>query len=231
MFHNKRIIAIIPARGGSKRLPGKNIKELAHKPLIAWTIDAALNSSILDTIMVNTDDQRIVAIAKKYRAEVPFLRENNLATDTASSLDVIEQTLLYYNSQNIDFDIVILLQPTSPLRNSDDIKNALNLFIDKKAASVLSVCEVEHPIQWSNTLDNSLSMDNFIKEEHRNTRSQDLEKNYRLNGAIYIWDCKEFLLKKESIITPAFSYIMPRERSIDIDEEIDFKLAELLLKI
>lgn len=229
MYKNKKILAVIPARGGSKRLPGKNIKDLCGKPLIAWTIDSALKSNLFDEVMVNTDDIEIAEISKGYGATVPFIRSTELATDTASSMDVVIQTVNFYLENEKNFDIVLLLQPTSPLRTSQDIINAINLYLEKNANSVLSVCEVDHPVQWSNTLNDSLSMDSFIRESIKGKRSQDLETNYRLNGAIYIWDSIQLLQCRETIISPSFAYVMNRKSSVDIDEEIDFKYAKLLL--
>lgn len=230
MYNNKKILAIIPARGGSKRLPGKNIKELAGKPLIAWTIEAALQSEIFDTIMVSTDDSEIARLSKLYGADVPFIRDSELSTDTSSSIDVVLDTLRFYENKNENFNIVILLQPTSPLRESNDIIGALQLFEDNKAESVISVCEVDHPVQWCNELSNSLSMDSFFKEEYKNKRSQDFSKSYRLNGAIYIWDKEHFISEKNVIIPKSFAYVMDKNSSVDIDEEIDFIIAEALLK-
>lgn len=230
MYRDKKILAIIPARGGSKRLPGKNIKKLCGKPLIAWTIEAALKSKIFDEVMVNTDDHTIAYISKENGASIPFIRSSELATDTASSVDVILHTIKYYQGIKTDFDIVVLLQPTSPLRTYEDIVSAVNLFIDKRANSVISVCEVDHPIQWTNTLNESLSMDSFIRDEVKGKRSQDLETNYRLNGAIYIWATKSFINVSETIISPSFAYIMSKEGSVDIDEDIDFLVATKLLE-
>lgn len=230
MYRNKRILAIIPARGGSKRLPGKNIKSLCGKPLIAWTIEAALTANVFDEIMVNTDDLEIANTAKKYGALIPFIRKSELASDTASSIDVVTNTLKYYNENKKLFDIVVLLQPTSPLRSPKDIQNSLDLFMEKDASSVLTVCEVDHPVQWANSLDNTFSLDNFIREDVKGKRSQDLDIHYRLNGAIYVWSVKKLLKVKEAILFPSFAHIMPRERSVDIDEEVDFKIAEVLVK-
>lgn len=229
MYKEKTVLAIIPARGGSKRLPGKNKLDLFGKPLIAWTIDAAINSKVFDEVMVSTDDKEIAEIAIKHSASIPFMRSENLSTDTASSLDVVEDIITLYKHNNKHYDIVVLLQPTSPLRDSDDIVNALDTFVVKEANSVLSVCEVDHPLQWCNSLDETLSMESFLKVSVKNSRSQNLETYYRLNGAIYIWDVDSFLQKKESILPPSFATIMPRERSVDIDEKIDFLLAEALL--
>ncbi|WP_028862343.1 cytidylyltransferase domain-containing protein [Psychromonas aquimarina] len=226
---NRKVLAIIPARGGSKRLPRKNILSLAGKPLIAWSIDAAIGSQIFDQIIVNTDNSEIAEIAEQFGATVPFLRPEALASDTASSIDVIKHTLLWYLEKGVHFTEVVLLQATSPLRNSNDIKEAFDIYTGKAASSVLSVCEVDHPTQWCNTLDDSLSMNNFVKESKRKSRSQDFDKEFRLNGAIYIWNVEQFLTQNAAIIEPSFASIMPRIRSIDIDEEIDFKIAQCLL--
>ncbi len=228
MYKGKTVLAIIPARGGSKRLPGKNIRNLLGKPLIAWSIEAAIHSNFFDEIMVNTDDQQIADISIEYGAMVPFLRHAGLSTDVASSLDVVKDTLDFYAKNNRCFDVVVLLQPTSPLRNSEDIIGAMELFSDKSASSVLSVCEVDHPIQWCNSLDSTLSMDSFISEGVKGVRSQDLEKHYRLNGAIYIWGVSVFSREPEAIVVPSYASVMPSERSVDIDSENDFIFAELL---
>ncbi len=229
MRDNKKILAIIPARGGSKRLPGKNIKNLGGKPLIAWTIEAAIESNLFDEIMVNTDSKEIAKEAQKFGASTPFIRPEKLASDTASSLDMVKHTLEYYKEQGSRFTTVILLQPTSPLRTSNDIINAYQLFDKKNATSVLSVCEVDHPTSWCNTLNKSLSMKGFIKPSISKNRSQDFDSEYRLNGAIYIWNVNTFLESNDTIIEPSFASIMPRERSIDIDEEIDFIIASALI--
>lgn len=227
MTNCRKVLAIIPARGGSKRLPRKNILPLAGKPLIAWTIEAARNSQIFDEIIVNTDSQEISDIAKSFGASIPFIRPAILSSDTAGSIDVVKHTLEWYHNEGIYFNDVVLLQPTSPLRNEDDIKSAYDLYIAKRASSVLSVCEVDHPTAWCNRLDESLSMNGFIKSQ--GSRSQDLEKEYRLNGAIYIWEVKQLLNQSKTIIEPSFASIMPRNRSVDIDEDIDFKIAQAII--
>ena len=229
MNKTEKTLAIIPARGGSKRLPGKNIKLLAGKPLIAWAIDAAIKSDLFDEIMVNTDSDEIAKVAENFGANIPFIRPDELASDTANSLDVIKHTLDWYQKQGRNFTNVILLQPTSPLRTATDISKAYELFYNNAAASVLSVCEVDHPTNWCNNLDESLSMKGFIKPSTGETRSQDFEKEYRLNGAIYIWNVDAFMASSKSIIEPSFASIMPRERSTDIDEEIDFIVASAMI--
>jgi CMP-N-acetylneuraminic acid synthetase len=229
MLDGRKILAIIPARGGSKRLPKKNILPLAGKPLIAWTIDAAIKSQAFAEVMVNTDDNEIAEISCNYGATIPFIRPGYLGEDTSTSVDVIKHTLLWYKNNGVNFTEVVLLQPTSPLRNEKDITVAIELYKLKNAASVLSVTEVDHPTNWCNTLDSSLSMKGFIKTDNRGERSQDFDKEYRLNGAIYIWNVEKFLIEGKTIIEPSFASVMVRNRSVDIDEKIDFDLAEFLL--
>ena len=220
------LLAIIPARGGSKRLVGKNIKELFTKPLVAWTIEAALKSKYVGRVVVSTDDQEISDISKKYGAEVPFLRPRELSEDGSSSLSVVRHAI---ESLDETFDAVVLLQPTSPLRTEFHIDQAFELMEKNHANAVISVCEVDHPVEWTNTLPKDGNMRGFIAEEHRNKRSQDLEKRYRLNGAIY-------LVKTNLVFTDAgfmpeegtYAYIMDRESSVDIDDMVDFKMAESL---
>jgi len=224
------ILTIIPARGGSKRLPRKNILSLAGKPLIAWTIEAAKNARTAKTICVSTDDPEIARIATEYGADVPFLRPAELASDTATSVAVALHALDWYKSQGLNFDTMLLLQPTSPLRSSKDIDDAFELFKKNNANSVTSVCEVDHSPLWSNTLPANLSMDGFIPESVKNLRSQDLPTYYRLNGALYLVRT-DVLLRERSFIasTGSFAYIMPRDRSIDIDTKLDFIVAESIL--
>ncbi|GAG81989.1 unnamed protein product [marine sediment metagenome] len=174
MYKNKTIIALIPARGGSKGLPRKNIKELDGKPLIAHTIEVAKQSRIFDRIIVSTDDKEIAEVAKEYGAEVPFIRPAELATDTADAMDVLIHALKWFKNKGQNFDYVMKLQPTSPLRTEQDIKNSMDLIIQKDGDSILSVSECEHHPFWSNTLGTDLKMNNFIKKEIRKKNRQEL---------------------------------------------------------
>ncbi len=229
MYNNKKVLAIIPARGGSKRLPGKNILDLAGKPLIAWTIEAARQSRFIDKVVVSTDDKVIMQISLKYGADVPFLRPPELATDTASSIDVVYHAINFFKENGESYDYIILLQPTSPLRTSKDIDNAFEMLNDKTKA-VVSVCETDHPPLWSNTLPEDLSMKDFIKPEIKNKRSQDLPKYYRLNGAVYISEL-EYLKKNYDFFgNETRTFIMSRENSVDIDTKLDFRLVSCFLK-
>ena len=226
MYTNKTFLAIIPARGGSKRLPRKNILDLCGKPLIAYTIEAALKSKYIDKVIVSSDDEEILNISKKIGADI-IKRPIDLANDTATTFDAIKHTI-----ENVEkYDYIVLLQPTSPLRNEKHIDEAMELLEKKKADAIVSVCEMEHSPLWSNTLPKDGNMNNFLKDEILNKRSQDLEKYYRLNGAIYICKTDKLLENKSFFLKDnIFAYIMDREYSIDIDEEIDFKIAEVLMK-
>lgn len=227
MYDGKSFLAIIPARGGSKRLPRKNVLDLCGKPLIAWSIEAALKSKYIHKVVVSSDDDEILYISKKYGAET-ISRPNELANDTATTFDAIKHTI-----DNIEkYDYIVLLQPTSPLRDSKHIDEAIELFQNKNADAVISVCEMEHSPLWSNTLDDSLSMKYFLRNEILNKRSQDLEKYYRLNGAIYICKTDKLLEEKSFMLNEnIFAYKMDRKSSIDIDEEIDFKIANYIKEI
>ena len=231
MIGQQRLLAIIPARGGSKRLPRKNILDLSGKPLIAWTIEAALNSKYIDRIVVSTDDQEIANISRKYGAEVPFLRPKSLATDDASSIDTVINVLGEVEIINQHYEYIVLLQPTSPLRTEIDIDKAIELLEKKSADSVISVCEVDHPPQWNNTLPDDGNMQLFFREDNANNRSQDFDIYYRLNGAIYIVKI-ERLLKEESLFlkTNTFAYCMDAYSSVDIDKEEDLMVAKCFVK-
>lgn len=227
-----KYLAIIPARKGSKRLPNKNILKLGNKPLIAWTIEAALKSKYIDEVMVTTDSAEIAVFAKNYGAKVPFIRPNELATDKASSNDVVKHAVDFYKQKGQTFENIILLQPTSPLRTTNNIDNAIKLQIEKNANSIISVCETDHSPLWSNTLNSDNSMEKFIKPEVKGKRSQDLETYYRLNGAVYIVKTSTFLKEKSFFSKKkSFAYKMDKKHSIDIDDEIDFKLAEIVIKL
>lgn len=218
---NHDILAIIPARGGSKRLPDKNILDFAGKPLIAWTIDAALKSKYITNVIVSTDDGRIASIAKKYGAKVPFLRPDSLASDESIIIDVV---LDLVNKLSEKYKYIALLQPTSPLRTSQHIDESFEQLGDKDA--VVSLVKTEHPIEWYNTLSSNKNLDNFIDGAIRNKRSQDLPEWYRINGAIYIVKTIALLREKSFLLEKgAVAYVMDRDVSIDIDQKQDFIMA------
>ncbi|HGY1050176.1 TPA: pseudaminic acid cytidylyltransferase [Aeromonas salmonicida subsp. pectinolytica] len=220
-------IAIIPARGGSKRLPNKNILPFSGKPLITWTIEAALESKLFDMVLVSTDSQEIADIATHAGATVPFLRPAKLASDTATTNDVISHMVKWIEVHYRAVSRITLLQPTSPLRDANNIKEAMALYDMKNALAVISVCELEHPIQYCNRLPADLSMEGFLPTA-ANRRSQELETYYRLNGAIYIFG-REFVGNMSDIYSKgSLAYIMSKYKSIDIDDEFDFNMAEFI---
>ncbi len=226
MYTNKTFLAIIPARGGSKRLPRKNVLDLCGKPLIVHTIEAALKSKYINKVIVSSDDEEILNISSNFGADI-IKRPIDLANDTATTFDTIKHTIDNFEK----YDYIVLLQPTSPLRNEKHIDEAMELLEKKKADAIVSVCEMEHSPLWSNTLPKDGNMNNFLKDEILNKRSQDLEKFYRLNGAIYICKTEKLIENKSFFLKDnIFAYIMNRENSVDIDEEIDFKIAEVILK-
>lgn len=222
-------LAIIPARCGSKGLKDKNIKLLNGKPLIAYTIEAAIKSEKFSHIMVSTDSYDYAKIAIEYGAEVPFYRSENTSSDSASSWDVVKEVLEEYKKSGIEFDTFTLLQPTSPLRDFSDIKNAFNIFNEKSAIAVVSVCEMEHSPLWSNILPADDSMNGFLKDTS-NRQRQRLDKFYRINGAIYLSTVKAFYENTNLYREGCFAYKMPLEKSIDIDTELDFKITESIIK-
>ena len=223
----EKVLAVIPARSGSKRLPGKNMLEFYGTPLIGHTIDAAKNSACITDIYVSTDCPIIqeYALSKKVRA--PKLRPAMLAGDSIATSEVLIELLSDFDSLP---QTIILLQPTSPLRSNIDIEGAFSLYKSKKAKNVVSVCEVSHPIQWSGKIGNDLKLGGFLDKNFITCRSQDLEKYFQLNGAIYIVDTQEFLSNKRLFFNDnnSFAYIMPKSRSVDIDDHIDFELAKVL---
>ena len=225
-------IAIIPARSGSKGLKDKNIKLLCDKPLLAYSIEAAKESGQFMEIMVSTDSEEYAKIAKDYGANVPFLRSCENSGDKASSWDVVKEVLLWYREQGRSFDSAALLQPTSPLRTGVDIKNAYEIFNHNNAKGVVGLCETEHSPLWCNTLPENRSLKGFLDNELISKGRQQLSQYYRINGAIYLVrlekeiETMDFSLYEEN----CFAYLMPGERSVDIDTELDFKIAETVLR-
>ncbi len=231
MIDGNRILAIIPARGGSKRLPRKNILDLAGKPLIAWTIESALGSKYIDKVVVSTDDNEICDISKGYGASVPFLRPDCLSTDSAKSVDTTLHTIHFLKNTGDEYKYVILLQPTSPLRSTNHIDLSIEQLIDKKAESMISVSKVEHPLEWIGILPNNLSMTDFISKENINQNSQELPDYYRINGAIYICNIEKIISERTFFLShDSYAYCMNQEDSIDIDNLVDFLVAKVIIE-
>jgi N-acylneuraminate cytidylyltransferase len=224
------ILTIIPARGGSKGIPEKNTKLLAGKPLIAYSIEAAIKSEYINRVVVSTDDDEIAQISKKYGAEV-IKRPSELAQDDSSTIDAVIHVLNTLENEGYSADIVVLLQPTSPLRTQEDVDSAINLFIKNmdKCDSLVSVCEFDHSPYWSLKVEGDYLKPNF-GEEYFKMRRQDLPKLYMPNGSIFISKKKSLLNSKSFYNGNKIPYFMKTEESIDIDTIIDFKLAELILE-
>ena len=224
-----RNIAVIPARSGSKGLPDKNIKELRGKPLMAYTIEAARESGKFDTVHVSTDSFRYAEIAKEYGADVPFLRAEELASDSASTWDAVKYVLAEYEKRGKVYDTVTVLQPTSPLRTAADIAGVFRLFEEKQANMVSSVCEMEHSPLWSNVLPEDLSMAEFEDESVADLPRQSLPVYYRENGAVYLLKVSHLMQGGNIYKNGCYAYIMEKLHSVDIDDQLDFLVAETIL--
>jgi len=231
MINNKKVLAIIPARSGSKRIHNKNIVDFDGKPLIYWSIIAGLKSKYVDSVLVSTNDEYIADISRLFGASVPFLRPESISGDSSPTMSAIQYTVNELIKMGEVYDYVLLLQPTSPLRTYLHIDSAVRFMVEKEANAVIGVTEVEHPIEWSNTLPEDNSMVNFISRENDGLRSQDLEKRYRKNGAIYL--CKlDFVLRNNSLVnmSKAYGFIMDRFSSVDIDTVDDLFCALMYRK-
>jgi CMP-N,N'-diacetyllegionaminic acid synthase len=224
------ILGIIPARGGSKGIFRKNISPLAGKPLIGWTIEAALNSQVCEQLIVSTDDPEIATVACVYGADTPFIRPPSLSSDTATSLSVVEHAIDSMNDTCAKtFSHVLLLQPTSPLRTAEDIQNAV-IIAKKTDAAVVSVCVPQHHPYLSKIILEDGTLGNLIPESAQCSNRQDFPPVFTLNGAIYIISVDG--LRKEKTFTPqkTLPYVMPTERSLDIDTPWDLFLAEQIIQ-
>jgi len=223
-------LAIIPARGGSKGLPGKNIRPLAGVPLIGHTIRAARAARLVDRVIVTTDDEEIASVAREFEAEVPFLRPAELSDDQASGVDVCHHALEYVESEmGYRPDLVVLLQPTSPLRNAEDINSAIRLLLESKADSVVSLKAVTEFPQWMKKMDEESRISPLFDELEITSARQDLEKSYLLNGAIYLSTVEAMKKHRGFYGGDTRGYLMGEEHSVDIDTLHDFLLAEALL--
>lgn len=224
------MIALIPARGGSKGLPNKNIKLLNGKPLIAYTIEAALQAKEISRVIVSTDYENIKEVALQYGADIPFLRPDFLATDSSSSLDVFKYTInRLEEEENIVIDNFVVLQPTSPLRTSKHIDEAISLFREKEAKAVVSYCKEYHSIFWHKKIDSKGKIVNIFEGDFSKNR-QEIEETYFPNGAIYVFN-KNYIFGTKDYSNDCYAYIMDREYSIDIDTIDDFLYAEFLINL
>ena len=228
MINNLKVLALIPARGGSKGIKDKNIVDVCGKPLIAYSIDAAKRSKYVDDIVVTTDSEKIKEVAEKYGADVPFLRPNELATDNSKTIDAVIHAVNTLKESGQNYDILILLQPTCPLRTTEDIDNSLELFVSKGCVALVSVNKVkEHPILMRKINEDGM-MDNLLNIPST-IRRQDMPPIYKVNGSIYINLIKE-LSNNTSLNDNPLAYITDNEHSIDIDNLDDVERVKNILR-
>ena len=226
------MLCIIPARGGSKGVPGKNIKEICGKPLIAWTIEAAKKAKGIDRVIVTTDDEAIANVAREYGAEVPFMRPAELSSDTASAIDVyLHATEFVMNETGEKIEKFMVLLPTVPLRNETHIEEALAQFEADGATTLISFAEAEVPASWYHKLDENGRVHNAgFGQGITMTNRQNNETYIVPNGAIYILDYDLLKTKRTYYCDNTGAYIMKPEDSIDIDYPIDFEFAKCLMQ-
>ena len=225
MLNKKKICAILTARGGSKGLPKKNIMDLNGKPLIAYSIEAALKCSYISGVYVTTDCESIASVSQAFGAKT-IKRPKELATDTASSYDAVKHAINHLKNEGKNYCSFALLQPTSPLRNAGHLSEAIEVYLKTNASSCVSFCEAEHH-PYKDFIETPSGFHPVSKLEYASMPRQQLPKAYRQNGAIYILDNKAFLNGDESFMPPPMApYIMPQDVSIDIDNLQDLKKAE-----
>jgi len=230
MYKGKKILCVIPARAGSKGVPGKNVRLLGKKPLIAYTIEQAKRSKLIDRTIVSTDSIKIAEVARKFGAEVPFMRPSKLASDNSSTIDVLLHTMDWAdNKAKYTFDILVLLHATTPFRSPEDIDNCIKLLVDKKADNIFSVTEAYRNPYFNMVELNSKNVVSLVKKGKFVTR-QSAPAVYDMNSSIYAWKKEVLKNKKSSFLKKTIIFEMPKERSIDIDDMFDFKIAELLVK-
>lgn len=229
-----KIIALIPARGGSKGLPGKNIITLAGQPLIAYSIKEAKKCKYLDRIVVSTDDADIARVARKYGAEAPFLRPKELAKDTSPTIDAILHALDWFEDKGEKFDLFVLLEPTSPLREETDITKSIEILLEnKKAKSIVGIAKLESAHPEFNLI---LNKEGFIRRwtdksgNFRVLRRQDLTDVYFFEGTIYVSYVKTLREKRSFYHGQTLGYVVPRYKSLEIDDIYDLKMAEAIIK-
>lgn len=228
MFHDSKILALIPARGGSKGIKNKNIKDLCGLPLIGYSIKAAKQSKYIDDIVVSTDSKEIADIAIRLGARVPFLRPANLALDDSKTIYAVMHAIEVLKSEKSYYDLLILLQPTQPLRTHKDIDDAVELFFLKGCRPLVSICKTnDHPI-FIREIDNNSILSKFVNS-NSTMRRQDLKNYFVINGAIYINMIKDIALET-SFNDNEVGFVMQKNHSVDIDDMIDFYLAEALIK-
>lgn len=226
MIGNSSVLAVIPARGGSKGLPRKNILDLAGKPLIAWTIEAAHNSAIIDRLILSSDDEEIAEVASRWGCDVPFMRPDYLAADHSTSIDVAIHAL---DTLAKSYDYIVWLQPTTPLRLGSDIDAAIKICEKKGAPSCVSVVDAGKSPYWMYSIDGNGALEPVMSKDLATCQRQELPPAYTLNGAVYVTKTQWLRENEKFMNGGSFAHVMPPERSIDIDSALDFKIAGMLL--
>lgn len=232
MYKNKSFLAIIPARGGSKGLLGKNMKELCGKPLIAWSIKAGLESKYIDEVMVTTDSKEIAIVAKAHGAVVPFLRPDYLAGDTATTFDAIKHAIDFYKTElRKKFDYIVLLEPTSPLREVCDIDVAIETLLNSSSDAIVGISKTEgqNPA-FLITLNENNRLLGYENSDMKVLRRQDVKDVYFFEGTIYISKTKTLLDKKTFYHQNTLGYEVPKYKSLEIDDMEDFVMVEAIMK-
>ncbi len=223
MIDGKSVLAIIPARGGSKGVPRKNIREVAGKPLIAFTIEEAKKSKYIDRLILSSDDAEIIRVAQSWGCEAPFVRPAELAQDETPGIAPV----LHAMEQLPEYDIVVLLQTTSPLRSVADIDGCIEQCITNRANACVSVTPAEQSPYWMYTMGKSGAMQPLIQTDQVFARRQDLPQAYILNGAVYVARCDWLRQSKTFLAAETLGFVMPAERSLDIDTELDLQILNL----
>ena len=229
MIGTDRLLALIPARGGSRRLPNKNLKKLAGRSLLEWAIKGAQGSEYIDQIIVSTDNVKIAGEAALLGLSVPFMRPDNLANDYSETIDVVRHAITTLEAKGEIFEYVVLLQPTSPLRTGDHIDEAIDLMKSKNCECIVSVTKSTHPIELTDTLPQDHSMGKFGENKKIKNRSQEFPERFYPNGAVYLFNVRKALKENTVFLKHScYAYIMSGSTSIDIDDQDDFDIAEAL---
>jgi N-acylneuraminate cytidylyltransferase len=226
MINGHSVLAIIPARGGSKGIPKKNIRIMMGRPLIAWSIDAAKKSKYIDRLILSSEDEEIIRVARDWGCEAPFIRPRELSLDETPGVDPVIHAINMISG----YEYGVLLQPTSPLRNADDIDNCIEQCLANNVSTCVSVVESAKSPYWMYALDDGGGMHPLIDKSVYYDRRQDLPKVYSLNGAVYVFRCEELLRHRKFVMEDTSAYVMPAERSIDIDTELDWLYFSALLQ-
>jgi CMP-N,N'-diacetyllegionaminic acid synthase len=230
MINTYKVICVIPARGGSKGVPRKNIKKLAGKPLIAYTVEQALQSQYIDRTIVSTEDKEIAAVSKHCGAEVPFVRPGKLAGDRAATIDVLLHAVNWLEKQEkYHFDILVLLHATAPLRKVEDIDNCIEMLVANRADNVFSVTE-SHRNPYFNMVEINKKGKVALSKKGSFVSRQSAPKVYDMNASVYVWWKNVLKNDKGLFLKNTQIYIMPKERSVDIDDDLDFTITEYLTK-